>query len=366
MTQDLAQDGGASQAATAFARACALGHPEGYYSLGLRFALGAGVEQDRAFGRALLIRGADGGCPDARAAADDLAPRSEYGREAKRWYDRLKPNLQAAQPMLQRLAAEGDAARSEVHSLVPALEKHFAEVNHSALATGEDGRLRAAAGGDADLKARPAPWDWLSDKPRVGVSDPFATREECAHLIMMIGPHIRDPRSYSRGNAYGDLNYFSGEGCPVGPMIADAVIRLLEQRIARMTGHEPQALEPCSIVHYRHSQEYRPHTDYFTEEQLRINREQYADTGGQRLATFLLYLQPPDEGGETRYVSPDLTIQGRTGLGVLHYNVTEAREPDEASTHVGMPVKSGEKWLWRSALRERPLEPAARDEAKAT
>lgn len=349
--------GDAAAAASAFARACALGHPEGYYSLGLRFALGAGVDADPAFARALLIRAADGGVHDARAAADELVPRGEYGREAKRWYDRLKPNLQAAQPMLQRLAASGDAAATEVHPLVLDLERHFSDVGHPALTLDAERRLRARAGGETDLCARPAPWDWRATRPRVGVSLPFATREECAHLIQMIKPHISDPKSYTRGNAYGDLTYFSGEGCPVGPMIADPVIRLLERRIARMSDHPLTALEPCSIVHYRHAQEYRPHTDFFTAEQLEINRAQYADRGGQRLATFLLYLEPPASGGETRYEVPDLTVRGETGLGILHYNVTDDGAPDEASTHVGMPVEAGEKWLWRSALRERALVP---------
>lgn len=91
---------------------------------------------------------------------------------------------------------------------------------------------------------------------------------------------------------------------------------------------------------------------------MRINREQYSDRGGQRLATFLLYLQPPDSGGETRYVKPDLTIRGITGLGILHYNVVPDGAPDPDSTHVGMPVASGDKWLWRSALRERSLLPS--------
>lgn len=353
--QALTPDGGPNAAATAFARACALGHPEAYYSLGLRFALGAGVDRDPAFARALLIRGADGGCPDARGAADELVPRQEHGREAKRWYDLLKPNLQAAQGRLQQLADTGDASADECHPLVVELETHLQQVGHPALVM-RDGRLHAEAGGEADLRTRADDWEWLSERPRVGISRGFATREECSHLIMMIGPHISDPRSYSRGNAYGDLNYFSGEGCPVGPMIADSVIRLMEQRIARMTDHDPRALEPCSIVHYRHNQEYRPHTDFFTEEQLRINREQYADAGGQRLATFLLYLQPPAAGGETRYVEPDVTVAGETGLGILHYNVTEDGAADGKSTHVGMPVKDGEKWLWRSALRERPLD----------
>lgn len=70
-----------------------------------------------------------------------------------------------------------------------------------------------------------------------------------------------------------------------------------------------------------------------------------------------MYLQPPDVGGETRYPKPDLTVRGATGLGILHYNVTPDGEPDERSTHVGLPVEEGEKWLWRSALRQHSLIP---------
>lgn len=349
--------GEADSAITAFARCWALGSPEGYYSLGLRFALGSGTTKDPAFARALLIRASDAGLADARTAADEYAPREEYGREAKLWYDRMKACHRAAQPLFAQL---GEAsAEPGPRPLVKRLEAHFAALDHPSIRLDPDGRLRVAAGGGESLTAGASGWDWRSDAPRVGVCDDFATREECTHLIQMILPYISDPRRYRRGNAYGDLTYFSGEGCPVGPMEADAVIRMLERRIARMTEHSPEALEPCSIVHYRHAQEYRPHTDFFDEEQLRINREQYGDTGGQRLATFLLYLQPPASGGETRYVHPDLTIRGATGLGILHYNVTPDGKPDPASTHVGMPVESGDKWLWRSALRERPLEPVA-------
>lgn len=354
----LTQQGDAAGAASAFARCWALGHPEGYYSLGLRFALGAGVAPDPAFARALLIRADDAGLPDARAAADEYAPRERYGREAKRWYDRLKACHRAAQPLFARLAG-ADQPQPGVHPLVKQLEAHFAALDHPAVGLDGGGRLRVAPGGVGDLAARPGAWDWPSRSPRVAVSRAFATREECAHLITMIRPHMADPKAYRRGHAYGDLEYFTGEGCPVGPMEADAVIRLLERRIAGMTDHDITALEPCSIVHYGRAQEYRPHTDFFTAEQLRINRERYADTGGQRIATFLLYLQPPEAGGETRYEDADLTLRGEVGLGMLHYNVTGDGEPDPRSTHVGLPVERGEKWLWRSALREHPLIPAS-------
>jgi len=231
----LDQLGRADEAATAFARCWALGHPEGYYSLGLRFALGAGVGADRAFARALLIRAAD-----ARAAADEHCPRDEYGREAKLWYDRMKACHRAAQPMFERLGRPTQPGR--LNPLVTELEAHFARLGHAALCLDAAGRLRAKGNGGASLAVGEQSWEWVSERPRVATCATFATREECTHLIQMILPHLTDPRAYRRGNAYGDLTYFSGEGCPVGPMEADAVIRKLERRIARMTKHPLAAL----------------------------------------------------------------------------------------------------------------------------
>lgn len=142
--------GDAQEAATAFARCWALGHPEGYYSLGLRFTLGAGVPPDPAFGRALLIRAADAGIRDARAAADDYAPRQTYGREAKRWYYHLKACHRAAQPMFGELA-ETAGRHLGLNPLVKRLEAHFAALNHPFIRLDDHGRLHTVAGGNSSI-----------------------------------------------------------------------------------------------------------------------------------------------------------------------------------------------------------------------
>lgn len=90
---------------------------------------------------------------------------------------------------------------------------------------------------------------------------------------------------------------------------------------------------------------------------MRANRETFADPGGQRLASFLLYLQAPDAGGETAYPDADLEIPGETGLGILHYNCLPDRSVDRRSRHAGKPIDQGEKWLWRTALRQHSLVP---------
>ena len=344
-------------AATAFARACALGYPSAYYALGLRFALGAGVARDAPLGRALLLRAADAGFPDARDAADELVPASEAGDAAARWHAALKDNLVAARQVLAQLMPADRPPGAPVHPLVPRLEAHFAALGHPALRIDAGGRLAVGGDGSASLRAQPRV-DWLAQQPRVARVSDFATREEAASLMHRVAATLARPDAYKRrlgGNDAGELASFSGRGAVIDALHADAVVRLLESRIAGLTDWPVDALEPCSIVRYAPGEEYRPHADFITDDDIAANASERGDLGGQRVATFLVCLRAPESGGETRYLEPGLVVAAARGAGILHYNVTADGRPDASSTHAGLPVGGGEKWLWRSTLRAHSL-----------
>lgn len=352
-------DGSGAEVAAGFVRACALGFPPAYYSLGLRFALGSGIPRDGAFARALLRRAADAGHPDAQVAADELVPEGEYGTGCQRWYDALKRNLDAVRPVLAQLSATQTSGNARRNPLLDRLEQHFVSIGHQAIRIDGTGRLCVDESDGPVLRAAAADWQWLSQMPRVGVSHGFATREECAHMIGKAeGGAMRPASSYRRGNSANEdaeVESFSGKGCPFGPMNTDMVMRVLERRIAGMTKWNMERLEPCSVVSYVPGEEYRPHVDYFTPQQIELNRARRSDHGGQRIATFLLYLRAPDGGGETFYHVPSLSVAGECGVGVIHYNAAPDGSPDRQSLHSGRPITRGEKWLWRSALREHSL-----------
>lgn len=346
--------GDETRAATAYARACALGYPPGYYSLGLRFALGAGVERDGAFARALLLRAHDGRFPDALDAADEYAPKTEFGEQAMHWYARLKTLHESSRTARQQLMHEGMTIDASLKSRVLELEKHFAAIDHPALILDAAGRLGAKPGGDTSLKAKPEAWEWLPGRPRVGLSREFATREECSHLVYFSADSMAPPDAYKgiTANSEAETIYFSGRGRPLGALSSDTVVRMLERRIARTTDWSVEALEPCSVISYEPGQEYQPHVDFFDAEEIERNRDEIRDTGGQRVATFLLCLIAPEAGGETVYPETGLTVRYEPRMAMLHYNVTDDGAPDLLSLHSGKPVVSGQKWLFRTTLRE--------------
>lgn len=342
-------------ACTFFARASALGDPAGYYSLGLRFATGSGVLADASFGRALLSRAADGGHAGAAEAIGELLP-GRPSTQASEWHRRLKANMDSAP--LEALAP-GRANAAQRRAAVQALEAHFSRLGHPALRLDAGGRLQVVPAAGVPPTHRPGDWKWLSQAPRVATSAAFASREECDHLVNKMAGGLRkagDYRRAGRDNDDAEVLYFSGSGQPVNAMAANSVVRVMEQRIARMTDWSTRALEPCSVIRYMPGEEYRPHVDFFSADQIERDRREGRDFGGQRIATFLVCLRAPWAGGETVYEKGGVTVAGRPGQGVLHYNVTPDGEPDPMSVHTGRPVQGGEKWLWRSTLREHPLD----------
>ncbi len=342
----------ATAAVMAFARACALGYPPAYYSLGLRFATGAGVESDPAFARALLLRAADARLPDALAAADELAGNAPADT-VDDWYRALKQNRAAAAGLLQRLAQSSITISPASTGDTAALEAHFAALGHPALAIGENGRLGVTRPDGAALHAVRAPWDWVSRQPRIAISAGFLSREERARMLAMAGENLLVPGDYTTGTVHGgaERRFFDGSGKAFGALMSDAVIRCIERRIAEAAGCEIAAIEPCSVIRYQPGQQYRPHVDYFSDQQLAENKRTGTDHGGQRIATFLVCLQAAGAGGATRYPRAGIDIEHRPGQAVLHYNTRPDGRADEASLHHGTPVTEGEKWLLRTTLR---------------
>jgi TPR repeat protein len=351
------KDHAETAAAGAFARTCALAYPPAYYSLGLRFALGAGVARDAGFARALLLRANDTGYPDAINAADELAPQGGCGPSASNWYAVLKQNHASAKPLLQQLLQAGLTIDFSRKSIIPRLESHFVTMGHPQLHMDGQGRLAVRGGGEFPAEAETLQWEQLAQSPRVATCDGFATREECAHLIYVASGALAQPEHYTGKTVAGltENSHFTGRGCPLGALVSDAVVRTVERRIARHSGHAVDTIEPCSIIAYEPGEEYHSHVDFFSPEQIEHNRAVLKDFSGQRVATFLLCLKAPEAGGKTVYDHSGLSIHYKTGMATLHFNVTAAGAPDTMSLHHGCPVIDGQKWLMRTTLREHSL-----------
>ncbi len=72
--------------------------------------------------------------------------------------------------------------------------------------------------------------------------------------------------------------------------------------------------------------------------------------GGQRVATLVLYLNTPQEGGATVFPDIDLAVHPMEGHAVFFSY--DRPDPATGTLHGGAPVIRGEKWVATKWLRE--------------
>lgn len=137
----------------------------------------------------------------------------------------------------------------------------------------------------------------------------------------------------------------------VPAMTTDRIIKTIYKRIAKATRIPEQNGESMQILYYGVGAEYQPHFDYF--DPSTPGGLAHFNRGGQRVATFLVYLNTPEKGGETVFPRAHIEITPEKGKALLFYNVDSEGMPDPWSFHGGAPVISGEKWLLSRWLRER-------------
>ena len=121
----------------------------------------------------------------------------------------------------------------------------------------------------------------------------------------------------------------------------DVVLEIVRARIATATNLPVPVFEPPQVMRYSVGQEFRPHFDFLTE-----SEEGWAAQMrrfGQRIATFLLFLNEDFEGGETDFPSIGISHRGRRGDAIFWANVDQNREPDRLTFHAGRPPTRGEK-----------------------
>jgi hypothetical protein len=278
----------------------------------------------------------------------------------------LDPPQAAA--LLAAAAGEGEAEAAALMATVEAMgiagpqnwERAFDWLRRAA-ALGSDG-ARAQLGllgrdGGIEALTTPPPKRSLCDAPRIRVIEGFATAEECdwvmARVRGRLGPAMVLDKETGREKTHPDRTNKAIE-LDAGAM--DVVVQVIRARIAAATNLPLPVFEPAQIMHYSVGEEFRPHYDFLTSdaEGWAAQLERY----GQRIATFLLYLNDDFEGGETEFPSIGLSHRGRKGDALFFANVDGSGAADRKTLHAGRPPSRGQKWILSQWIRNRTPAPA--------
>jgi prolyl 4-hydroxylase len=185
--------------------------------------------------------------------------------------------------------------------------------------------------------------------PRVVVFGNLVSPEECETLIA--AARVRLARSLTVETRTGGevLNIDrTSEGMFFERGENECVARL-EARIARLLRWPLEFGEGLQILRYAPGAQYRPHFDYFDPDE--PGTPTILKRGGQRVATLVMYLQEPEQGGATTFPDVGLEVAPVRGTGVFFSY--DAPDPGTRTLHGGAPVLAGEKWVATKWLRER-------------
>jgi prolyl 4-hydroxylase len=130
------------------------------------------------------------------------------------------------------------------------------------------------------------------------------------------------------------------------------VLLLLRIRISLITTLKTEQMEPPQIFHYALGQEIKAHYDSLYDDAHPYGRD--GTYQGDRLATFLMYLNDDYEGGDLDFVKVGFSYKGKTGDGIFFASM-RAGKPDRQSLHGARPVTKGEKYILSQWIHDRPF-----------
>ncbi|MGJ7510881.1 2OG-Fe(II) oxygenase [Variovorax sp. GT1P44] len=185
--------------------------------------------------------------------------------------------------------------------------------------------------------------------PRVIVFGDLVSDEECEALIA--AARLRLARSLTVETQTGGeaLNVDRTSDGMFFERGENPVVARLERRLATLLQWPLEFGEGLQILRYSPGAQYRPHYDYFDPGE--PGTPTILRRGGQRVATLVMYLQEPEQGGGTTFPDVGLEVAPKRGTGVFFSY--DRPDPATRTLHGGAPVLAGEKWVATKWLRER-------------
>jgi len=136
-----------------------------------------------------------------------------------------------------------------------------------------------------------------------------------------------------------------------GMLETDFVCILTQVRMAAALGVPFRQFEAISVLHYAEGEEITEHFDFVDPKV--PDYEQEIAQRGQRIATFLIYLNDDYGGGETEFPRVGVRHKGHKTQGIVFINSLPDGSADVRTLHAGRPPKGGEKWIVSQFVRDR-------------
>lgn len=329
--------GNHDEAVNALARATKLGDVEATTRLAKRLLVGDRAPALPADGVSLLVEAHEKGGAEAAARLAVLAALGAF----------IAPDIEGAIALLGHAAERGwTPAQRQLRLL--------SDGRGPATVAGSDAKDWRGLARDIDVRfwLTPPTSHSLSDSPSVRAFERFLPQPICDWLIERSRDRLeralvydavggRDIADHTRTNTVAKFDLAGTE----------LVHALMQIRMAASCGLPLHNMEGPAVLHYGVGEEITNHFDFVNPKI--PNYEQEIAKNGQRVVTFLVYLNDGYESGETEFVELGLTHKGVAGAALCFVNALAGGAPDLRTVHAGRPPTRGEKWIVSQFGRDR-------------
>lgn len=182
---------------------------------------------------------------------------------------------------------------------------------------------------------------WIEPK----IYNDFLTNDESSYLINFGEKNFKESQILSGT----DYNIRKSQTAWVPK--EDPVAKKIMERVCSIVKMPYENCEDLQIVKYEPGGYYNQHHDSCSDKNDHCLT--FIERGGQRKVTFLIYLSDNFEEGGTRFPTLDKIYKPNKNGGLLFYPLAENTSMcHPKALHVGMPVKSGIKYIANVWIRE--------------
>lgn len=181
---------------------------------------------------------------------------------------------------------------------------------------------------------------------------------ECKKLIKLCSSDLRPIASSNPFDLKADF-FFTPENELKGTVfeVNDERISWLIDRICSHFKINPENLEHPRFQKYKVGGTYRSHYDFILLD--KEYTEYHFSRGGQRIKSYILYLNDDFEGGETIFPRKSIIVEPEVGK-IIEWNnvvpgidINSKESYDLTTSHSALPVLKGTKYIFAIFLRER-------------
>jgi prolyl 4-hydroxylase len=254
--------------------------------------------------------------------------------------------------------------------LVVAAERGWVSAQEQLLAMRENRELT----GRTEIAAAPTDWralasgidlaNWtrspgariLSESPRIASFDDFIPESVCTWVIDRSRSRLGRAMVYDAVGGQELADHSRNNSAAQFDLADTEFLQILIQLKMAAACQLPQCnFEAPSVLHYAVGERITNHFDFVNP--AIPNYEEELQRNGQRILTFLIYLNQSYDAGKTVFPRLGVTHSGKAGQGLFFVNALPDGSPDQRTVHAGEAPENGEKWIITQFVRNRRVLP---------